>query len=176
MEELELKNQEENKQLEQNEDKHYLDTIKYMQETMVSKEKYDKMVKERNDAVTALSRGEYVATENPKAYEKKNPQEIMKEQAECAKKGDQCGYVEKALEFRERILEEYGIDCFVPQGQNINNTQESYNSAQKTADIYRECLDYAGGNSQVLINEIQRRMPENNIAAMANAYNKNNRR
>ena len=62
------------------------------------------------------------------------------------------------------------------RGANINPTQESYISAQKTADIYRECLDYANGNSQVFINELQRRMVDNPIANMNSAYNKTNRR
>lgn len=81
--------------------------------------------------------------------------------------------VEKALEFRERVLEETGQDCFVNVSKHSIPTEESYRNAQKTADIYRECLDYANGDNKVFINELQRRMID---TPMANIRNTNYRR
>ena len=76
-------------------------------------------------------------------------------------------FVEKALEFRDRVLEETGEDCFVSKGHNITPTQESYMAAQRTADIYRECLDYANGDNKVFMNELMRRMPNDGPVAQS---------
>lgn len=170
-----LNNQNENQPEEQNSNQHYIEAINNLKATTVSKTKYDKLVEENKNLVNSLVNGEYTAVNAPVA-EKKSIDDIMTEQAKCAKKNDVIGYMESALEFRDRILEETGEDVFMSRGANINPTQESYISAQKTADIYRECLDYANGNGQVFINELQRRMVDNPIANMNSAYNKTNRR
>lgn len=161
----------------QNSNQHYIEAINNLKATTVSKSKYDKLVEENKNLVNSLVNGDYTAAANNTVTEKKSIEDIMKEQAKYANKTDVIGYVETALEFRDRILEETGEDVFMSRGTNINPTQESYLSAQKTADIYRECLDYANGNGQVFINELQRRMTDNPIANMNSAYNKSiNRR
>ena len=166
----------ENNLEEDNSNQHYIEAINNLKATTVSKAKYDKLVEENKNLVNSLVNGEYTAVNAPVA-ETKSIDDIMKEQAKCAKKNDVIGYIESALEFRERVLEETGEDVFMSRGANINPTQESYISAQKTADIYRECLDYANGDNKVFINELQRRMTDNPIANMNSAYNKSiNRR
>lgn len=161
---------------EQNSNQHYIEAINNLKATTVSKSKYDKLVEENKNLVNSLVNGDYTAVNGQAVTEKKSIDDIMKEQAKYAKKNDVIGYMESALEFRDRILEETGEDVFMSRGANITPTQESYISAQKTADIYRECLDYANGNGQVFINELQRRMADNPIANMHSAYNKTTNR
>lgn len=155
----------------------YIDAIKNYNENYVPKTRYEKLEEENRELVNALVNNEQITT--VMTQENKQPiEELVKEMRVSPSKGFifDTNFVEKALEFRERILEEQGVDCFVSSGHNVNPSQESYMSAQKTADIYRECLDYANGDNKVFINELQRRMVETNpFAGYGNRLNNNRR-
>ena len=68
------------------------------------------------------------------------------------------------------------MDCFVANNYNVKPTEQAYIDAQKTADIYQECLGYANGDKKILVNEVQRRMLENPLGVMVNTKNYNNNR
>lgn len=158
-----------NEQTEQvNDNQYYIDAIKEIQANSVSKERYNKLLDENKYLVDSLVKGESLAPANSAPQEVRTLKDIMNDQKDCAAKGNQCGYIEYALEFRDKLLEETGEDCFVSRGANVTPTEESYRNAQKVADIYKECLDYANGDDKALINELQRRMVESPIANMRN--------
>ena len=158
-----------------NDNQVYLDTIKDLKQNTVSKQRYDKLVAERDQLIATLVNGEQITAVTPPA-EKKSLEQIMTEQKQYAKKKDACNYLKSCLEFRERAFEEYGVDCFVANNYNVKPTEQAYIDAQKTADIYQECLDYANGDKKVLVNELQRRMLENPLSVMVNTKNYNNNR
>lgn len=158
---------------EENDYQYYIDAIKDYQNNYVPKARFEKLQNENKQLVASLTNGELIAAANPQvsSVEKKPITELIKE---MKKPKSSIEMVEKALEFRERVLEETGEDCFVNcLSTHSIPTEESYRNAQKTADIYRECLDYANGDNEVFINELQRRMVDN---PMANIRNTNNRR
>lgn len=153
---------------EQNSNQHYIDAIKDLQANSVSKDRYNKLVEENKNLLNSLVNGEQLATANPSQQEVRTLKDIMNDQKACATRNDQCGYIKHALEFRDKLLEETGEDCFVSRGANVTPTEESYRNAQKVADIYKECLDYANGDSKAFINEVQRRMVDSPIANIRN--------
>ncbi len=155
----------------ENDYQYYIDAIKDYQNNYVPKARFEKLQNENKQLVASLTNGELIATANPQVAEKKPIAELIKE---MKKPKSSIEMVEKALEFRERVLEETGEDCFVNcLSKHSIPTEQSYISAQKTADIYRECLEYANGDDKVFINELQRRMIDN---PMANIKNSNYRR
>lgn len=161
----------ENENLQQEEEietnEQYIEAIRDLKANTVSKERYNKLMEENKNLLNSLVNGEQVAAATPETP--KTPiQDLVKEMR--GKNISDISFIEKALEFRERVLEETGEDCFVSRGHNITPTQESYIAAQKTADIYRECLDYANGDNKVFINELQRRMPAD--SPLANIRNR----
>lgn len=140
----------------------YIDAIRELKATTVSKDQYEKLANENRTLLNSLVNGEQLAAaETPQ--EKKSLDELRNELFRPKKELSNLEYVEKALELRERVMEETGEDCFVSQGHNITPTAESYANAQKVADIYKECIDYADGNSEVFTNELMRRMQDNPI-------------
>ena len=160
-----------NEATNENDYQYYIDAIKDYQNNYVPKARFEKLQNENKQLVASLTNGELIATANPQVAEKKPIAELIKE---MKKPKSSIEMVEKALEFRERVLEETGEDCFVNcLSKHSIPTEQSYISAQKTADIYRECLDYANGDDKVFINELQRRMIDN---PMANIKNSNYRR
>lgn len=156
--------------------KNYIDAIKNYKENYVPKSRYEKLEEENRELVQALVNNEQITTVMTQE-EQKPIADLVKEMRVDPAKGfmPDIAFVEKALEFRERVLEEQGVDCFVSVGHNIKPSRESYENAQKTADIYRECLDYANGDNKVFMNELLRRMPADSPFANK-MYNKTNRR
>lgn len=153
---------------QENEYQYYIDAIKDYQTNYVPKARFEKLQNENKQLVASLTNGELIATANTQVspIEKKPIDQMIKE---MKKPKSSIEMVEKALEFRERILDETGEDCFVNcLSKHSIPTEQSYISAQKTADIYRECLDYANGDEKVFINELQRRMVDNPMASMKN--------
>lgn len=151
------------------ENQHYIDAIRDLKANSVSKDRYNKLMEENKNLLNSLVNGEQIAAAIP--VEEKTPlDDLVKDMR--SKSIPDCSFIEKALEFRERVLEETGEDCFVSVGHNITPSQESYAAAQRVADIYKECLEYANGDNKVFINEVQRRMVDN---PLANINNRNRR-
>ena len=148
----------------QNENQNYIDAIAEMRRTTVPKVKYDKLAAENKSLLMSLVNGESVSTETPQ--EPKRPVEEIVKEMRTAK--SDIEYVELALEFRDRVMEDTGDDPFVSRGHSVAPTEESYVQAQKVANVYRECLDYAGGDNKVFMNELQRRMVDSNPMANIN--------
>ena len=148
-----------------NENLQYIDAIRDLKANTVSKDRYNKLMEENKNLLNSLVNGEAVATAAPSQSELPPIQDLVNEMR--GKQLSDIEFVEKALEFRERVLEETGEDCFVSKGHNITPTQESYIAAQRTADIYRECLDYANGDNKVFMNELMRRMPNDGPVAQS---------
>lgn len=168
----------ENKNLEQpgvetpeqnNNNQQYIDIIKDLKANTVSKDRYNQLMEENKTLLQSLVNGEVVTPVAPEV-EKPPIEDLVNEMR--GKNISDISFVEKALEFRDRVLEETGEDCFVSKGHNITPTQESYIAAQRTADIYKECLEYANGDNQAFINELQRRMIDNSLGNINNKINK----
>lgn len=147
--------------------KMYQNALAEVNTKYVSRESYEQLKKTHNDFVQSCVNGEQIAAATP-APQKKSAKEIYMEMIKPTRPLTNIEFVEKSLEYREALLEETGEDCFVSKGHGLNLTAESYASAQKSADIYRECIDYANGDSQAFTNELQRRMVDNPMANMKN--------
>lgn len=148
---------------EENNNQQYIDAIRELQSNTVSKDKYNKLVEENKNLLNSLVNGDIVAAAAPE-QPKKSIEELRNELFRPKKELNNLQYIEKALELRERVLEETGEDCFVSQGHNITPTEDSYKAAQKIADIYQECIDYANGDSAIFTNELMRRVADNPLA------------
>ena len=164
-----LTNQPTNDETNINENQQYIDAIRDLKANSVSKERYNKLMEENKNLLNSLVNGEVVTAVAPAQPELPPIQDLVDEMR--GQHLSDIEFVEKALEFRDRVLEETGEDCFVSKGHNITPTQESYIAAQRTADIYRECLDYANGDNKVFMNELMRRMPNDGPVAQSR-YNK----
>lgn len=72
-------------------------------------------------------------------------------------------YTKLALELRTRLMEEGNPDPFIPVGRQISPTNEDIEAANRVAEVFQECIDYAEGDSAVFTNELQRRTIETQI-------------
>ena len=67
-------------------------------------------------------------------------------------------YVTKALQLRNAVIAEGGADPFLPIGPHVEITEELSAKAERSAQVFQECIDLARGDSGVFTAELQRRM------------------
>ena len=132
----------------------YIAAIKDLKANSVSKSEYEKLQEENKQLINALANGETITTtvevEKPSLAELRA--NLMKEEQ------TNLEFIKNALALRTAVIEQEGYDPFVPRGSQYAPTAEDEVTAQKVADIYQECVDYADGDSQLFTNELQRRM------------------
>lgn len=148
----------------------YISAINEMKQNSVSREQYEKLKKENKELLDSLINGGQVVAEQ---QEKKSIDEMRKELfgKEAVEKGmTNLEFVEKSLELRDAIIESGGVDPFLPVGRGIEITREDVESAEFTAQQYRECIDFAKGDSEVFTNELMRRCVDNNRPTVNKNY------
>ena len=133
----------------------YITAIKELKQNSVDRTKYDQVVAEKKALLDALVNGEEIEVPN-KA--KRSIDEIRRETFKENSGLTAIQYVTNVLELREALMSEGKPDPFLPTDRNYGPHEEDYAEAQKVADVFRECLDYADGDNQVFINELNRRM------------------
>jgi len=65
-------------------------------------------------------------------------------------------FAEKTLALRDKIMEEGGIDPFLPQGSKVRITAEDREAAQRVAECMKHCIDIADGDSEIYTRELMR--------------------
>lgn len=136
----------------------YLDEIKNLKKNTVSLSDYEKLKDEnRNLLKTIVEQGqvEAPADTTPKTYSKEELSQMCKDLLSFD--GDNLHYVEKSLKLREAMIQSGERDPFVPYGAHYAPTDEDFAAAEKTAQVYQECVDYAQGDPSVFTNELMRR-------------------
>lgn len=134
----------------------YLETIKTLKETTVPMDDYNKLKQENKKLLNTILEGGEL--ENMKeAAPKRTAAEIRTELfSESADNFTNLQFVEKALELREAVMDEGGIDPFVPQGQRIAPTDDDYEAAQRVADAFQSCIEVAQGDNSIFMRELDR--------------------
>lgn len=136
-------------------DTDYVAAIKELQNNSVSKEQYLKLKGENKKLLDALVSGNSI--ENPVQKPKVDIDGLRKELFDKDAQFTNLQFVEKSLALRDALIEAGEPDPFLPIGSRISPTPEEARIAENVADIYRECIDYADGDSEVFTNELMRR-------------------
>lgn len=153
----------------------YLDTIKQLKETTVSREDYNKLKEENKKLLGTILEGGELESAQPQAP-KKSVQELRAELfSEDADNFSNIKFISTALELREAVMDEGGIDPFVPQGERINPTDDDYEKAQKVADAFTHCLEVANGDNSVFLRELDRITVDNAPASVRARQNQRRR-
>lgn len=144
-----------NEQKEQtNEYQTYIDEIQNLRENTVSKDQYEKKCEENRKLIQSLANGTPLpgVEQEPK---KPSIDELRKKLAN----GDQLSnleYVQTVLDLRNSLIEKGEQDPFVPQGANVKPEATDWATAQRVADAFQSCIDYADGDSEIFTTELMR--------------------
>ena len=136
----------------------YLAAIKELKEKSVDRSEYDKLRAENKKLIDAVVNGQ-PGQEEPvfTKHSKEQIDDLRNELFNSPKELNNLEYITKAMELREALIENGEPDPFLPVGKQISPTRDDLEGAEKVAQVYKECIDYAEGDSEVFTNELMRR-------------------
>ena len=136
----------------------YLAAIKELKEKSVDRSEYDKLRAENKKLIDAVVNGQ-PGQEEPvfTKHSKEQIDDLRNELFNSPRELNNLEYVTKAMELREALMENGEPDPFLPVGKQISPTRDDLEGAEKVAQVYKECIDYAEGDSEVFTNELMRR-------------------
>ena len=131
----------------------YLEAIKNLKQNTVDKAKYEQSEAERKRLLNMVVNGQTVdAPEEPKHREIN----VIRNEL-FNKEHNNLDYIKLSLELRNALIAEGQPDPFLPYGRQISPTREDEEIAEKVAQVYQECVDFAEGDSELFTNELMRR-------------------
>lgn len=131
----------------------YLEAIKNLKQNTVDKAKYEQSEAERKRLLNMVVNGQTVdVPEEPKHREIN----VIRNEL-FNKEHNNLDYIKLSLELRNALIAEGQPDPFLPYGRQISPTREDEEIAEKVAQVYQECVDFAEGDSELFTNELMRR-------------------
>ena len=136
----------------------YLAAIKELKQNSVDRSEYDKLRAENKKLIDAVVNGQ-PGQEEPvfTKHSKEQIDDLRNELFNSPKELNNLEYITKAMELREALMENGEPDPFLPVGKQISPTRDDLEGAEKVAQVYKECIEYAEGDSEVFTNELMRR-------------------
>ena len=133
----------------------YIEAIKEMKANSVSKDAYIKLQEENKKLLESLIKGDTIEAPKAAAPEwKVDLAALRKHLSEAESPIDQC---KTSLKLHEETLKQTGVNDYLPNGKKIRPTKEDEEKAELFISTIKECIDYADGDDQLFIQELQRR-------------------
>lgn len=132
----------------------YIQALQHMRETTVPKETYEKLKAENKQLLQTLVEGGTIEREEE---DKESVEDLRKKLFSTDGNLNNLDYISGVLDLRDALLAEGKPDPFLPWGKDVMPTREEVEQAERVARVFRECVDYADGDSEVFTNELQRR-------------------
>ena len=132
----------------------YLAAINELKQNSVDRQKYDELKAENKKLLDSIVNGQAleVMAEEPKVREVAEIREEL-----FNHEHSNLDYVKLALELRSTLISKGEPDPFIPVGKQISPTREDIEAAERCAQVYQECIDYAEGDSALFTQELMRR-------------------
>lgn len=131
----------------------YLAAIKELKQNSVDRSDYDKLKAENRKLLDSIVNGQVVETTSEPTYRDVN---IIRDEL-FNHEHNNLEYVKLALELRNTLIAKGETDPFLPVGNQITPTADDAEKAEKVAQVYQECIDYADGDSALFTQELMRR-------------------
>ena len=135
----------------------YIEQIKKLKESSVSRDDYDKLRLDNKRLIDALANGTQIDKVESKTNAVEKINEYRNKLFSKENNLNNLEYCDTALQLRDALIEKGERDPFLPFGHNVIATESDIETANRVASIMRECIDYADGDSDVFTNELQRR-------------------
>ena len=133
----------------------YIQAIQELKQNTVSKEQYSKLKAENSKLLNSIING---STDEVVKPERPDINELRKDLYGGESHLSNLEYVSKVLALRNAVIEDGGVDPFLPVGHQIMPDNNDRECANRVATVLQECIDFADGDSGVFTAELQRRM------------------
>lgn len=139
----------------------YISAINEIKQNSVPRDKYEQLEREKKELINALKNNSQINLVDDR--EKKSIDELRSDLFNSGRDLTNLEYVERTLALRDALIEKGEQDPFLPNGKNYSITQDDINKAEIVAQTFRECVDYANGNSQLFTQELMRRTKDDGL-------------
>ena len=133
----------------------YIAEIQKLKASTVSIDDYNRLKADNKKLINALATGEGVATATPEP--EKNINELRNKLLKNGNTMNNLEYVQTAVELREALIAQGQRDPFLPYGEGVLPTAEDIECANRVANVFKECIEYADGDPDIFTSELQRR-------------------
>lgn len=140
--------------------------LKEARENSVPKDVYNKVVEENKRLVSDIINGEGAGSGQVSPEDNKPSIEELREELY----GPKCSslsnleYWEKTLALRDAVIEKEGVDPFLPIGSKISPEASDVEAANRVAEVVKECIEEAEGNSDVFTALLQSKTKDDSVA------------
>lgn len=136
----------------------YLAAIKELKENSVNRSEYEKLRAENKKLIDAVVNGQPGQEEQVLVkHSKEQIDDLRNDLFNSPRELNNLEFITKTMELREALMENGEPDPFLPVGKQISPTRDDIEGAEKVAQVYKECIEYAEGDSEVFTNELMRR-------------------
>ena len=136
----------------------YLAAIKELKENSVNRSEYEKLRAENKKLIDAVVNGQPGQEEQVVVkHSREQIDDLRNDLFNSPRELNNLEFITKAMELREALMENGEPDPFLPVGKQISPTRDDLEGAEKVAQVYKECIEYAEGDSEVFTNELMRR-------------------
>ena len=136
----------------------YITAIKELKQNSVDRSEYDKLRAENKRLIDAVVNGQPGQEEQVVVkHSKEQIDDLRNDLFNSPRELNNLEFITKAMELREALMENGEPDPFLPVGKQISPTRDDIEGAEKVAQVYKECIEYAEGDSEVFTNELMRR-------------------
>ena len=133
----------------------YIAEIQKLKANTVSLDDYNRLKADNKKLINALATGEGLATAAPEPA--KNINELRTKLLKEGSNLNNLEYVKTAVELRDELIAKGQKDPFLPYGQGVLPTAEDVECANRVANVFKECIEYADGDPDIFTSELQRR-------------------
>ncbi len=136
----------------------YINAIKELKQNSVDRSEYEKLRAENKKLIDAVVNGQPGQEEQVVVkHSKEQIDDLRNELFNSPRELNNLEFITKTMELREALMENGEPDPFLPVGKQISPTRDDIEGAEKVAQVYKECIEYAEGDSEVFTNELMRR-------------------
>lgn len=136
----------------------YINAIKDLKKNSVDRSEYEKLRAENKKLIDAVVNGQPGQEEQVVVkHSKEQIDDLRNDLFNSPRELNNLEFITKAMELREALMENGEPDPFLPVGKQISPTRDDIEGAEKVAQVYKECIEYAEGDSEVFTNELMRR-------------------
>ena len=136
----------------------YIKAIKDLKQNSVDRSEYEKLRAENKKLIDAVVNGQPGQEEQVVVkHTKEQIDDLRNDLFNSPRELNNLEFITKTMELREALMENGEPDPFLPVGKQISPTRDDIEGAEKVAQVYKECIEYAEGDSEVFTNELMRR-------------------
>ena len=136
----------------------YIEAIQALKQNSVDRSEYDKLRAENKKLIDAVVNARPGQEEQVVVkHSKEQIDDLRNDLFNSPRELNNLEFITKTMELREALMENGEPDPFLPVGKQISPTRDDIEGAEKVAQVYKECIEYAEGDSEVFTNELMRR-------------------